>query len=85
MGLVVYLLCSLTSLGCALMLLKAYIKNRTRLLLWSSICFVGFAVNNILLSVDYALGPNYDLSTFRALAALVGLGVMMYGLIWDTV
>lgn len=85
MGLIVYLLCSLTSLGCALMLLRAYIKSRTRLLLWSSICFVGFAVNNILLSVDYALGPNYDLSTLRALAALGGLGVMMYGLIWDTV
>lgn len=85
MGLVVYALCSLTSFGCAMMLLRAYLRNRTRLLLWSSVCFIGFAINNILLSVDYWLGPSYDLSTLRAVAALIGLGVMMYGLIWDTV
>ena len=65
--------------------MRAYFKNRTRLLLWSSLCFVGIAVNNILLSVDFALGPSYDLSTVRAVAGMLGMGVMMYGLIWDTV
>ena len=85
MGFAVYLLCSLTSLGCAVVLMRAYFKNRTRLLLWSSLCFVGIAVNNILLSVDFALGPSYDLSTVRAVAGMLGMGVMMYGLIWDTV
>lgn len=85
MGFVVYLLCSFTSLGCAVILMRAYFKNRTRLLLWSSLCFVGIAINNILLSVDYLLGSNYDLSTIRALTALAGMGIMMYGLIWDTV
>lgn len=85
MGFAVYLLCSITSLACAVFLMRAYFKNRTRLLLWSSLCFVGIAINNILLSVDYALGPEYDLSTVRALAAVGGMGVMMYGLIWDTV
>lgn len=85
MGFIVYLLCSATSLFCAVFLMRAYFKNRTRLLLWSSLCFVGIALNNILLSVDYALGSNYDLSTIRALTAVGGMGVMMYGLIWDTV
>lgn len=85
MAFYVYLLCSFTSLGCAVMLMRAYFRNRTRLLFWSSVCFVGIAINNILLSVDFSLGPEYDLSTIRAFAALIGMGVMMYGLIWDTV
>ena len=85
MAFIVYLLCSVTSLGCAVMLMRAYFKNKTRLLFWSSLCFVGIAINNILLSVDFYLGPAYDLSSVRAVSALLGMGVMMYGLIWDTV
>ena len=85
MAFYVYLLCSLTSLGCAVLLMRAYFKNRTRLLFWSSLCFVGIALNNIILSIDFSLGPNYDFSSIRAIAALVGMAVMMYGLIWDTV
>lgn len=85
MAFYVYLLCSITSLGCAVILMRAYFKSRTRLLFWSSLCFVGIAFNNIILSVDFSLGPNYDLSSLRALSAFLGMGVMMYGLIWDTV
>lgn len=85
MAFYVYLLCSITSLGCAVMLMRAYFSNRTRLLFWSSFCFIGIALNNILLSIDFSLGPDYDLSSIRAVAALLGMGVMMYGLIWDTV
>ncbi|KYG63211.1 hypothetical protein AZI86_16035 [Bdellovibrio bacteriovorus] len=85
MAFYVYLLCSVTSLGCAVMLMRAYFSSRTRLLFWSSFCFIGIALNNILLSIDFSLGPNYDLSSIRAVAALLGMGVMMYGLIWDTV
>ncbi|WP_413561574.1 DUF5985 family protein [Bdellovibrio sp. HCB209] len=80
-----YLLCSITSFGCALFLGRAYFRSRTRLLFWSSICFVGVALNNILLSVDFMLGPNYDLSLGRAWIILFGMGAMVYGLIWDTV
>ena len=85
MAFIVYLLCSITALVCAVLLMRAYFKNKTRLLFWSSVCFVGIAVNNILLSVDFSLGPDYDLSPYRSIAALFGMGVMMYGLIWDTV
>lgn len=85
MAFVVYLLCSLLSLGCAIVLMRAYLKNRTRLLFWSSICFVGIAINNVLLSVDYSLGPGYDLSTLRAVEILFAVGALVYGLIWDTV
>ncbi|QDK45254.1 hypothetical protein DOM22_08850 [Bdellovibrio sp. ZAP7] len=85
MAFYVYLLCSITSFGCALCLGRAYFRSKTRLLFWSSICFVGVALNNILLSVDFMLGPAYDLSLFRAWIILLGMLAMVYGLIWDTV
>jgi hypothetical protein len=85
MAYVVYLLCSIMSFACALMLFRAYWKNRSRLLLWSSVCFAGIALNNIILSIDFSLGPNYDLSTHRAFISMIAMGALMYGLIWDTV
>jgi hypothetical protein len=57
--------------------------NRTRLLLWSSLCFIGLAVNNILLFIDLVLVPNIDLFLWRQLATLCGLVLLLYGLIWD--
>jgi hypothetical protein len=81
----VYFLCSVTSFGCAAFLMRAYFKNRTRLLFWSSLCFGCIAMNNILLSVDFMLGPAYDLSVLRSVIIVIGMSLMMYGLIWDTV
>ncbi|MEK2690551.1 DUF5985 family protein [Bdellovibrio sp. GT3] len=85
MAFYVYLLCSVTSFGCAVFLGRAYFRSRSRLLFWSSICFVGVALNNILLSVDFLLGPSYDLTMIRAWLILGGMAAMVYGLIWDTV
>jgi hypothetical protein len=65
--------------------MRAYFKNKTRLLFWSSLCFGCIAFNNILLFVDFSLGPDYDLSLIRSVAAVIGMILMMYGLIWDTV
>ncbi|MGE0527374.1 MAG: DUF5985 family protein [Bdellovibrionales bacterium] len=82
---IVYLLCALTSLGCAGVLMRAYRNSRSNLLLWSSVCFIGLAANNVLLLVDLLIGPAYDLTAFRAYLALAGMGVLIYGLVWDTV
>lgn len=49
MGLLVYALCALTSLVCAIMLTRGYRRSRVRLLLWSALCFACFALNNVLL------------------------------------
>ncbi|MFT3686755.1 MAG: DUF5985 family protein [Phycisphaerales bacterium] len=82
---VVYVLCCLTSLMCAWLLLRGYRRTRTRLLLWSCICFCGLAVNNILLVIDKLLTPpEVDLAVFRGATAVVALCVMLYGLVWDT-
>jgi len=82
-------LCALTSLLCALVLMRAYVRcpsgKPVRLLLWSSLCFAGLALNNVLLVVDKVItGPELDLSLWRSGAALVAMGVMLYGLIWDS-
>ena len=54
----VYALCALTSLVCAWLLLRAYQRQRTRLLLWSSVSFAGLALNNVLLFIDLILDKN---------------------------
>jgi Family of unknown function (DUF5985) len=84
MSVAVYILCALTSLACAVLLLRSYLKTRTRLLLWSSLCFIALAVNNVLLFVDLVVVPNIDLSLWRHVTTLCGLSLLLYGLIWDT-
>lgn len=79
---VVYLLCAVTSLGCALLLLRAYQRTSTRLLLWSGLCFVGLFINNALLVLDHRIAT--DLSVERTLPALLGVALLVYGLVWDS-
>jgi hypothetical protein len=79
----VYLLCAATSIACAVLLVRGYRASRTRLLLWSSLCFVGLAVNNALLFVDLVLVPGADFSLVRTAAAAVGVAALVFGLVWD--
>lgn len=80
----VYLLCALTSVLCAGLLIRSYRANRSKLLLWSTLCFVGLAVNNILLFVDLVLVPTYDLQLWRSLAALIAFVTLLIGLVWES-
>ena len=79
----VYALCAITSIACAAMLIMAYRSSHSRLLLWSSLCFVALAVNNVLLIVDLLLVPTIDLSMLRTGIAVGGLSILVFGLIWD--
>ena len=79
----VYILCALASLFCALLLLRSYRRQRTRLLLWSTLCFVGLAINNLLLVIDLVLVPEVDLSLVRTSTALVSMLLLVIGLIWE--
>lgn len=83
MASLVYLLCAITSLICASLLLRSYFANRTPLLFWSSLCFIGLAANNILLFIDLVVVPTLDLSFYRALCALIAVLVLVFGLIWE--
>lgn len=79
----IYILCALTSLACALLVLRSYFLYRHRLLFWAGLCFSGLFLNNALLVVDRLLVPDDDLSTWRLAAALVALLPLLYGLIWE--
>lgn len=79
----VYLLCALTSAACAVLLVRGYRRSQSRLLLWSSLCFVGLAANNALLVVDRIIVKDVDLSTWRLVPAVIGVAVLVYGLIWE--
>ena len=83
-GLLVYLLCALTSLGCAVLLFRGYRQSRARLLLWSALCFACFSLNNILLIIDVRIVPEHDLSVTRTIPSLVGIALLLYGLVWET-
>ena len=80
----VYILTCLTTLLCALLLLRAYLAVRRRLLLWSALCFVGLTISNLLVIVDLILLPEVDLYTYRLASAAVAMLLLLYGLIWES-
>jgi hypothetical protein len=81
----VYILCALTSIACAVMLWRGYLRSRARFLLWCSLCFFGLALNNLLLAIDKVAFPDRVVfsAEVRTAAALVGLCLLLYGLVWD--
>ena len=84
MAVAVYLLSMLTSAFCAVLLLREYRRTRTRLLLWSSLSFLGWALNNALVFTDLVLLTTVmDLALPRALVALASIALLLYGLVWD--
>ena len=79
----VYILCLITSVVCAGLLLRAYARSRTRLLLWTALSFVCLAINNLFLVGDKVVFPSVDLLPLRQLAAVAAIGVLLYGFIWE--
>jgi Family of unknown function (DUF5985) len=64
-------------------LLRNYLTDRKPLLFWSTACFVGLAVNNLLLFLDLVLLPTIDLRWARNLSALAAVSVLLYSFIWE--
>ena len=81
MAFTIYLLCTLTSLACACLLLGSYRRTRFRLLFWSGAAFAGLTVNNLFLLLDKIVLPDVDLLPARLVSALVALLLLLYGLI----
>ncbi len=80
----VYILCALTAVTCAVLLLRGYGRSQSRLLLWSGLCFVGLGLSNIMLFIDLVVLPTtIDLYLPRVLITLASVGTLLYGLIWD--
>jgi hypothetical protein len=81
---VLFLLAALTSLACMALLFRGYARSRVRLLLWSALCFVFLATNNVLLFVDTIVFPTeIDLRVYRLGAAAIGIACLLYAFIWE--
>jgi hypothetical protein len=79
----VYVLCFLTSSACALLLARNYWRTGARLLLWSALCFVFLAANNLVVIFDLLIFPVADFRLLRHLLSLAAIGVLLFGFIWD--
>lgn len=79
----VYILCAITSLLCAGLLMTRYRRTRSRLLLWCTACFLGLAINNLLLFTDLVVFPEIDLSLLRAISGFLAVVTLLVGLVWD--
>ena len=80
---ITYILCGLTSIACAVLLLRGYLTTRMPLLFWAALCFLGLTIDNALLFVDLVLLPHVDLFMLRTTAALAGTVVLLSAMIWD--
>jgi uncharacterized protein DUF5985 len=82
MAIAVYALCALTSLACATLLLRAYVAEKVRLLLWTALCFCGLAANNVLMFFDVWLA--LDIGAWRKVPALIGVVLLLHGFISES-
>ena len=80
---VVYSLCFITSAICASLLAKSYASTGLRMLLWSAVCFIFLAANNLILVIDLLLVPEIDLSLLRLGLSLCGVCTLLFGFVWD--
>ena len=84
MAAVIYGLCVVTSLLCAVLLLRSWRRTRGPLLLWSGLCFAGLAVSNFILVLDRLVYADIDLTVPRLAVALIALVLLLVGLIWES-
>jgi hypothetical protein len=82
---IVYGLCALTSGICVLLLFRGYLKTKMKLLLWSTVCFLCLMLSNILVYVDLIIYPDIDLFLVRNCLVTLGLGILIHGMIKETV
>ena len=84
MSAALYIAACLTTLLCAILLLRAYVNVRRGLLLWSGLCFAILTVSNILVYLDVVLFPTLDLYSYRLGADAIAMALLLYGLIWES-
>jgi cytochrome c biogenesis protein CcdA len=84
MASLVYTLGLVVTFICAVLLLRAYVRVRRRLLFWSGLCFVGLTLSNALLVVDLVFVPDVNLYVWRLAAAAAAMLVLLVGLVWES-
>ncbi len=79
----VYVLCFVTSATCAWLLARGYGRTKARLLLWSALCFVLLAANNLLVIVDLLIITDRTFRLERLIIMLAAVAVLLIGFVWD--
>jgi hypothetical protein len=80
----VYILCLVTSALCATLLARAWLRARSRLLLWTALSFVFLALNNLFLVADMLVFDDIELWPLRQATSLLAVGVLLYVFIWES-
>jgi hypothetical protein len=80
---IVYSFGVITSIICAALLVRAYVRTRTRLILWSAIAFVLLSINATLVFIDIFWPPSGNLLPYRQAASLGAVLVLIYGFMWE--
>jgi hypothetical protein len=81
---VVYFLSAATSFCCAVLLWRGYRDTLVHLLFWSSLCFVGLTLENMLLILDRVVYPGMNLESLRNGVAIVSWTLLLVGLVWES-
>lgn len=79
----VYILCFLTSLACGLLLMRNFRRTSARLLMWSGLCFLLLAANNLVVIFDLMVLPEVDLRLLRIGFSFAAVSVLLFGFVWD--
>lgn len=79
----IFAACALTAMVSAWLLLRAYHRGGTRLLLWSGLCFAGLTLTNLLLVLDKTIYAAVDLSIARLLVTLISLLLLVGGMVME--
>lgn len=82
---IVFMLCAVMSIICTVALGLGYRKSRNPLLLWSALCFLFLAFDNIFLCVDLLVFPfvNLDGPFWRDLLTATAGTLLLSGLIME--
>jgi Family of unknown function (DUF5985) len=78
-----YILCTVVSFLCAVLLLRGYVRGRHRLLLWSGLCFSGLTISNALVFFDLVLLPAVNLYPVRETTTALSMLILLFGMIWE--
>ncbi|MGE4208654.1 MAG: DUF5985 family protein [Oligoflexales bacterium] len=73
------------SVVCTFLLLRGYRQSKSHLLLWSGLCFVGLALNNVVLFIDMVILPDANIqgAFWRNLLSSISGSLLLFGLIWE--
>lgn len=80
----VYILCSLTSLGCAVLLWRAYARSGVKLLYWGAVCFALATLENAFQYGDREVFHDIDLSFPRLSFGLAAVVALIYGMVKES-